>query len=883
LRRYPLSSYRVQINGEFNLAAAASCVSYLKALGIDCLYTSPYLQAAAGSTHGYDTVDYSTVNREWGGNEGEARLVEQLRLHGMGQIVDIVPNHMAFGGRANPWWWDVLENGPSSAYASFFDVDWDPPERAVSNKVLLHVLGDHYGAVLDRGELKLSRSGTEILVQYGDNYFPIAPRSIALLLRRIDKGDDLDKVAFLADALAELPAPSSLEFNAVQRRHRDRKILLAMLAAMIAQDPGLAQQIDITLALVNADHSALHDFLESQNYRLANWRIASRDLGYRRFFDINTLIGLRMEDDRVFAAAHSLIRRWIAEGVVCGIRVDHPDGLRDPTEYLGRLRASSPDAWIVAEKILGTDENLPDAWPIEGTTGYDFLNIAGGLFIDCAAETPMSEIYREFTGENDDFESVAMAGKLSVLQESLGGDLNRLTAMFYNVCSEDRLYRDYTRRDAEEVLRTTLICMNVYRTYVRQNDKPDAESAARIASAIEKAKATRQDLDYRLFDLLQSILLMRRSEPYAIDLALRFQQTGAAVMAKGVEDTAFYRFNRFIALNEVGGDPAQFGHTIDYFHTWCARKATHWPLGMLTTSTHDSKRSEDVRARLSVLTEIPDRWKVAIGRWSSRNQTHRSDELPDPNMEYHLYQTLLGAWPLDEQRLMAYASKAAREAKAWTSWSQPNEKYEAALKGFVEGMMRDAVFLEDLSGFVADIADAGRTNSLALTLLKLTVPGIPDFYQATEIWSLNLVDPDNRQAVDYDLRRRLLEDLCSASTEEIMRHSDEGLPKLWLIRQGLALRNSHPKWFGAESSYIPIESSGEYASNVIAFARGESMVSVAPRLMFGKDWGDTTLRLPSGYWHNCLTGERLRGGTVRVNQLLQRFPVALLTKEDVRQ
>ena len=879
MRRYPLSSYRVQINSEFDLGAAASCVCYLKALGIDCLYTSPYLQAAAGSTHGYDTVDYSTINRDWGGDQGEARLVEQLRIHGMGQIVDIVPNHMAFGGRANPWWWDVLENGPSSAYASFFDVDWDPPDRAFSNKVLLHVLGDHYGVVLDRGELKLSRSGTEILVQYGDNYFPIAPRSIALLLRRIDKVNDPGKVAFLADALAELPAPSSLEFGAVQRRHRDRKILLSMLAAMIAQDTGFAHQVDITLAIVNTDQSALHDFLESQNYRLANWRIASRDLGYRRFFDINTLIGLRMEDERVFAAAHSLIRRWVAEGVVCGIRVDHPDGLRDPSEYLGRLRASSPDAWIIVEKILGSDENLPDAWPIEGTTGYDFLNIAGGLFIDGAAEIPMSDIYREFTGESDDFESVAMAGKMSVLQESLGGDLNRLTAMFYCICSEDRLYRDYTRRDAEEVLRTTLTCMSVYRSYVRQDGNPGTENIGRIASAIEKAKATRQDLDHRLFDLLQSILLLQRTEPHATDLALRFQQTGAAVMAKGVEDTAFYRFNRFIALNEVGGDPARFGHTIDYFHTWCAKQATHWPLGMLTTSTHDTKRSEDVRTRLSVLTEIPDRWKVAIGRWSSRNQTHRSDELPDPNMEYHLYQTLVGAWPLDEKRLLAYATKAAREAKVWTSWSQPNQKYETALNSFVEGMMRDEVFLEDLSRFVANIAAAGRTNSLALVILKLTAPGVPDFYQGTELWSLNLVDPDNRQTVDYDLRRRLSEDLGRASTEEIMHRSDEGLPKLWLIQRGLALRNSHPEWFGAESSYIPVESSGEYASNVIAFSRGDAIVSVAPRLMFGKDWGDTVLNLPSGYWHNCLTGERLRGGSARVSQLLQRFPVALLTKE----
>jgi (1->4)-alpha-D-glucan 1-alpha-D-glucosylmutase len=575
-----------------------------------------------------------------------------------------------------------------------------------------------------------------------------------------------------------------------------------------------------------------------------------------------------------------LIRKWVADDAVCGIRVDHPDGLRDPTQYFLRLRALTGDTWIVAEKILAHDEELPDEWPIDGTSGYDFLNIAGGLFINSAGEAQLTDTYRKFTAETDDFESIAMAGKLKVLQDNLGGDLNRLAAIFYQICSNDRHYRDFTRRDVEDVLRTTLGCMNVYRTYLRLNSKYDSRSTARISAAIEKAKTARNDLDARLFDLLESILSMQRGEPLAGELALRFQQTSAAVMAKGLEDTAFYRFNRFIALNEVGGDPAQFGYSLDHFHAWCIRTAKRWPRTMLATSTHDTKRSEDVRTRLSVLSEIPDRWEATVMRWSASNDIHWSGEPPDRNMEYHLYQTLLGAWPIDEMRLQTYSKKAAREAKTQTSWNQPNEKYETALEQFIHAVMHDEAFLEDLSDFVRDVIERGRINSLALVLLKLTAPGIPDLYQGTELWSLNLVDPDNRQPVDYELRRLLLADLRNATPEEVMRRSDEGLPKLWLIMQGLALRNSHPEWFDSESSYNPLNVSGKRLSNVIAFARGKSVISIAPRLMFGKDWGDTNVELPEGRWNNSLTGEQMCGGTTSVMQLLERFPVALLVREE---
>jgi (1->4)-alpha-D-glucan 1-alpha-D-glucosylmutase len=880
--RAPISTYRTQINEHFDLNAAADCVAYLKALGIDCLYSSPFLQAAAGSTHGYDIVDFSHVNETWGGDSARERLSRELARHGMGQVLDIVPNHMAIIGRQNPWWWDVLENGQASKFASYFDVDWDPPERDVENIVLLPMLGDHYGAVLTAHEVQIVRNGREILVKYYDHVLPVSPRSLEQILNRIGGYGADGMIPFLADVLAELPPPITRDPEAIQRRDRDRRVLLTILGDLIERDPALGLAIDGALTELNCDAEALHRFLERQNYRLAFWRTASHDLGYRRFFDINTLAGLRMESERVFMATHALILRWVADRSIRGLRVDHPDGLRDPTQYFQRLRAACPYSWIVAEKILAPDENLPPEWPIQGSSGYDFMNLCGGLFIDPASETSLTQTYQEFTGERADFKSVIRDSKLQILRETLGGDINRLTAMFHRICESDWHYRDFTRHDAQETLRTVLCCLDIYRTYVRKDAPADSFSRSRLSAAVEEARHWRDDLDPRLLDFLRAILLMEVPGELSTELALRFQQTSAAAMAKGCEDTAFYRYNRFIALNEVGGSPAHFGVTLGRFYSWLTEIAEHWPETMLATSTHDTKRSEDVRARLCVLSEIPERWRNAVNQWSKLNEPYRRQEFPDRNLEYHLYQTIVGAWPIEPSRLHLYAEKAAREAKVYTSWSNPNREYETALHEFIGGILGNTRFLDGVEELLRKIMTPSRVNSLAQTLIKLTAPGVPDFYQGTELWSLTLVDPDNRQPIDYMLRRKLLEELETATIDDIVRRTDEGLPKLWLIHQALRLRNEHAEWFAAGTLCLPLSIEGAQEAAPIAFRRGNDVIAIAPRftLRCPIDRSKIRVELPGGAWSNRLTAEQFSGGPVSLERLLKKFPVALLTRAE---
>jgi len=882
VRRGISSTYRIQINTSFDLNAAVSIVPYLRQLGIDSLYCSPYLQAAPGSTHGYDVVDHSRINREWGGASAHTALCDELRRHGMGHVIDVVPNHMAVGGRNNPWWWDLLENGPASAYASFFDVDWDPPERGIRNVVLLPLLEDHYGLVMDRGLIRLMREGNEILVTYRDHRFPVAPRSIARILDAMSSRFRNDELSFIGDALAALALPTATDLEVIERRHRDRRVLLARLSAMLESNEEAVKALDATLADLNTDREALHQFLQRQNYRLAYWRVATHDLSYRRFFDINSLIGLRMENPRAFAATHSMILGWVNDGMVDGLRVDHPDGLRLPSRYLHRLREACPRAWLVVEKILARGENLREGWPVDGTTGYDFLNISGGVFINRDAEQSLTDLYQSFTGEKTDFRTIAREKKIQVLRESLGGEVNRLVANFQEICETDRYYRDYTRHDLQEAIRTTLACFEQYRTYVADSGA-DAQDEASIAAAVESAGQWRPDIDSRLLDLFADILCLRRRDDMSRELAMRFQQLCAAVTAKGVEDTAFYVFNRFIALNEVGGSPDHFGTSVDEFHRWALQIARGWPATMLASSTHDNKRSEDVRARLAVLSEIPEKWRHRTDRWRACNDEFRSGEFPDRNIEYHLYQTIVGSWPIDESRLIDYARKAAREAKTYTSWNSPNKGYEAALEKFLRAIMHSPQFIESVGGFVAEITPYGYINGLAATLLKLTAPGVPDFYQGSELWHFALVDPDNRRPVDFDVRRRALAEIEKASPDCVMARIEEGLPKLWLIRRALRLRAKHPEWFGPDAAYTAMFASGERAEHIVAFMRGSTVIAVVPRLSAIVDgqWGSTSFELPAGSWRSNLDDCHWRGSAkIRINDLFRQFPVALLSRED---
>jgi (1->4)-alpha-D-glucan 1-alpha-D-glucosylmutase len=880
--REPLSTYRIQLNSHFGFDDAAEIIPYLEDLGIDHLYCSPYFQAAPGSTHGYDVVDHSKVNRELGGESGYDRMCAVLDRSGMGQLLDIVPNHMAIA-RENPWWWDVLENGPSSAYAAFFDVDWEPPEGRIYNTVLMPVLEDQYGILLEAGKLKIVRAADRFEVRSGDAVFPVAPRSLWQILAPAAVKCRSDVLAFLADGFDALPSAAATDLKSIARRHRDKMLLAGMLARLLSEDAAAATAVDEVMSHLNADPDLLHEFLEQQNYRVAYWRMAARDLGYRRFFDINSLIGLRIENERVFDATHHLVIRWVSEGRVKGLRVDHPDGLRDPLEYFQRLRAACPDAWIVAEKILSGSESLRESWPIDGTTGYDFLNIVGRLFCDPDGEQPLTDFYRKFTGESADYETLVRARKQFAMRDTLGSEINRLTGLLLELCEGDRLHRDYTRHEVHEVIRAALACLPVYRTYVREPHEVDPQDRCQIFTAIEEAKAYRPDLDARLFDFLRDILTLGSGGKPGAELALRFQQTSAAVMAKGVEDTAFYSFNRMLALNEVGGDPDCFGVAPAEFLAWCRRMHRQWPRTMLATSTHDAKRSEDVRARLFLLSEEPERWSHAVTEWAAMNELHRSGEMPDRNFEYHLYQSMVGAWPIEKSRLLAYAEKAAREAKVHTSWTDPAPAYEDAVRKFIDGIYDDSKFVAALNQFVASLIHPGRINSLAQTLIKLTAPGVPDFYQGAELWNLALVDPDNRRPPDFGLLRRLLADLKTATPEHVMKRIDEGMPKLWLIRNGLALRKRRPEWFGPEAGIEPLKVRGVRRDHVVAFMRGESVITIVPRLVakLAGDWRDTEVELPNGEWTNHLTGDRVRPNPARLADLMRRFPVALLIRERI--
>ncbi len=879
----PVATYRLQLRNGVGFDRAAAVVPYLAALGISHLYLSPYLQAVSGSTHGYDVVDPTRVDEELGGSKGHERLCRALENAGLGQVLDIVPNHMAIVGRQNPWWWDVLENGPSSLYAMFFDVDWEASEERWPNKVLLPVLGDHYGRVLEAKKLRINHDGGIFTLHYYDHVFPVDPSSIAEVLKRSADTAGSEYLGFIAASFARLPESTVTSQWAVRERHRDKVVVQKLLHRLCHEEPGIAAAIEKEVARVNENPDTLDALIDSQNYRLAFWRTAGRDLGYRRFFDINDLAGLRVEEEEVFQAVHTLPLSWVHKGTVHGLRVDHPDGLRDPAQYFQRLHYATPEAWIVAEKILKPGEKIPQDWPIAGTTGYDFLNLVQGLFVDPAGEEKMTSAYKGFTGVTVDYAVLVRDCKRQVLQELLGSEVRRLTALFVDICERHRRYRDYTRQQLQEALIEMAVAFPVYRTYVSATaDAVTEKDIQYVAESADSASDEREDLDAELFCFLRDILLLRVGGFQENELAMRFQQLTGPAMAKGVEDTAFYRYNRMVSLNEVGGYPARFGTTPEEFHQSCAEAFTHHPMALLATSTHDTKRSEDVRSRLAVLSEIPGRWEKIVHQWASHNDRYRSGNLFDRNTEYLFYQTLIGAWPIDTKRMLAYMEKAVRESKQHTSWTRPDETYEQSVRDFVSNVMHDEEFHRKVEEFVASIAQAGWINSLAQTLIKFTAPGVPDIYQGTELWDLSLVDPDNRRPVDFEKRSRLLAEINSLSCEEIWERMEEGHPKLWIVSQALGLRRRRPDVFGAKGSYGALSVHGEKSNHIVAYVRGERAVTVVPRLVLGlgNGWSNTTLELPQGRWRNILTDDVFAGSILQAEEVFARFPVGLLEREE---
>jgi (1->4)-alpha-D-glucan 1-alpha-D-glucosylmutase len=877
------ATYRVQLHAGFSFDDAAEVAGYLAALGVSHLYCSPILQAAAGSSHGYDVVDHSRLNDELGGEPGYRRLTRRLAADGLGLIVDIVPNHMALGGRANAWWWDVLENGPSSIYAGYFDIDWDPPERKLTATVLMPVLADQYGRILEAGELVLERHGGSFSVRYHDQEAPISPRTLGEPLARaaasVTDPAGSAELESLAAAFARLPHGRRTDPAAVAERHRDKEVLRARLAELCAARPEIAGAVDAEVAALNHDPDALDDLLSQQNYRLAYWRTGAEELSYRRFFDIETLAALRVEDEEVFAATHRLILGLIADGSVDGLRVDHIDGLADPEGYLERVCYAPSRPYVVVEKILQPDEELPASWPVAGTTGYEFLNRVTELFVDARGAAAVRAYYARFTGLRQEYAEVAHAARHQIMREELVAEVERLTGLLAGVCERHRRQRDHTRRELRDALREVIAAFGVYRTYTRPGHPVTPADRASVAAAVETAWQRRPDLDAELLGFIGELLTGVHPGEAEAAFAVRFAQVSAPVMAKGVEDTAFYRYQPLVCLNEVGGDPGTSGRPPADFHRAMAQAARRHPEGMLTLSTHDTKRSGDVRARIGLLSELPEAWESAVGRWARRNAGYKQDGWPDRNAEYLLYQTLVGAWPVDAGRAAAFMQKAAKEAKVHTSWTDPSAGYDDALVAFVTAVLADGDFVADLEGFLAEhrLVERGRVTSLAQTALLLTCPGIPDLYQGTEVWDLSLVDPDNRRPVDYGRRRALLDRLAGAGPAEALALADEGGPKLWLIHRVLGHRRRNPGAYGPGSGYRHLPVAGANAGHAVAFERGGGLAVIVPRLVATlDDWAGTEVALPDGAWVDVLNGDKLDGGPAEVAELLRRFPVAIL-------
>jgi len=989
--RIPVATYRLQFNSEFRFSDAREILSYLHELGISDLYASPCFRARQGSRHGYDITDPTSLNPELGGEQEFDLLAAELQRRGMGLLLDIVPNHMCIESSDNSWWMDLLENGPSSPFADFFDVDWEPVKRELKDKVLFPILGDQYGAVLENGELTLAFEEGAFFLRYFDHRLPVMPKSYsAILTHRLEDLERELKAAnvhyqellSIVTALTNLPPHTERDPEKVAERYREKEVVKRRLRQLDGQSPEIRRFIDRNTAIFNgekgkpASFDLLDDLLRRQVYRLSHWRVATEEINYRRFFDINALAAIRMENPRVFAEAHRLVFRLIREGKVSGLRVDHLDGLYDPADYLRQLQrgcylqrglasleghegktyskaeeeekevrllgayagklAREPSFkpfYIIGEKILMKGEKLPEEWPVFGATGYEFAGLVNGLFVETGNARAFDTTYGRFIPLRKGFAEIVYESKKLVMQSSMSGEINTLGYRLNTLSEINRHTRDFTLNSLIKALVEVVAFFPVYRTYTRGPAVAERDRR-NVESAVARAKRRNPATDPSIFDFVRDVLLFgppvcrgeKESEEW-LDFVMRLQQLTGPVTAKGVEDTAFYVYNRFVSLNEVGGSPERFGTPLEAFHDQTIERCRTQPLALLATSTHDTKRSEDVRARLNVLSEISGRWRAALVRWRRLNRKKKPlvDGLPapDPNEEYLLYQTLVGAWPLEpagardlsvfRRRIGEYMLKAVREAKVNSSWIRPNAAYEEAVVRFVDLLLQDDPenqFLADLEEFQRLTSHCGMLNSLSQTLLKITSPGIPDFYQGCELWDFSLVDPDNRRPVDFELRRRRLGDLRQqeekigrlALARKLAADMSDGSIKLHLIRQALDLRHRERELFEA-GEYLPLEARGARADHVCAYERhlgGKSVVVAAPRFFTrlvpepsaappGPEvWEGTRIVLPAegaeGLYRNVFSGETLSSEreegdeVLSLANLLADFPVALLER-----
>jgi len=866
----PSSTYRIQLRDGLTLDGVVEqgWLDHARELGVSHLYLSPVLEAVPGSTHGYDVVDPRHVDPVLGGDAALRRLATAAAEAGMGLVVDIVPNHMAADHTANPWWWDVLRNGDLSEHAAVFDVDPRPPEQRLRGLILLPVLDDHYGRLLDQGRIRLRRRGGSVVAVVDDRPFPLEPSSLGGLLAPVaeDAGHDLMRLVAMGLRRIEADDP---EARLVELR------VLDTLLALCLEDPMLARAVDEHLRLFDVDPDAIHEVLESQRYRLAHWR-AARDLGYRRFFDVNELIGVSVESPHVFDVTHGAIRSWIEEGLVDGLRVDHPDGMADPALYLDRLRATAPSSWIVVEKILEQNEDLPSEWDVAGTTGYEFAEVISRWLIDPRGLGRVQELNDPVVGATVTGEELIERCKRLVLQEMLAGDLDRVTDSFLRLCDSLRLFRDVTRHDLQELLREVTIAMPVYRTYVSAHERLRPTDLQLIRGVIASLASDHPEFDPEVVALLGSVLTGESdaAAPMSTEVRTRLQQLTGPAMAKGKEDTAFYRDVRLISRCEVGSDPSAHGIGTEQLHAFLVRRQREWPDAMTALSTHDSKRSEDVRARLNVLTEVPDEWARFVGTWTDVADALDPDGRIDHTTRSLLCQTMVGAHPIDAGRLGAFALKAVREAKSTTSWLHPDAEYERAVTGFAERLATDPRLSDLVADFVRQVLESpGRATAVVQKVLHLCAPGVPDLYWGSETWFLRLVDPDNRGAPD------LAELAAPSGVANVQVGPAERSAKAHAVRRVLALRARRSDAFSARGTYRPLEIRGEDADRLVAFARNDEVVCVAARWpVRGAIDHMTTLRLPPGEWCTVLGGAAPTSAVAPVGQLLGGWSVAVLER-----
>ena len=905
--RIPIATYRLQFNKHFTFRQAREIVPYLDQLGISHAYASPYFQAGAESLHGYDITDHNQLNAAIGTREDYDAWIAELHSHGMGQIVDFVPNHMGINDPQNVWWQDVLENGASSLYAPYFDIDWRPLKTDLHDKVLLPILGDQYGRVLERGELRVRFDAGSFSLNYFDHVFPIAPGTyryiLELALENLAECRDEDFYAELQSiltALEYLPRRTETDPERIKERAREKEIIKKRLERRCAEAPPVLRAIEKAVETINGhvgnprSFDRLDELLNAQSYRLAFWRVAAEEINYRRFFDVNDLAAIRVELPEVFDAAHKFLFELVASGAITGLRIDHPDGFYRPLEYFEKLQLRCAKAlrislpkdgraiYLIVEKILTGDEELPKNWPVHGTTGYDFANQVAGVLVDHDAEGEITKIFKRFIGHSLHFGHLVYAKKRLVMRISLANEVNVLGSMVDRLSEQNRWFRDYTLEALARAVRETIACFPVYRTYLEPGKPVSPEDRAVIERAVAAAKRRNPAIEESVFNFLRDLLLFRfpenldeEQQAAHAEFVLKFQQFTGPIMAKGLEDTVFYIYNRLAALNEVGGEPDFFGLSVEAFHHRNQQRQRDWPDSLLATSTHDTKRSEDVRARMLAISEIPQLWARSLQKWRTANRRFKKQiddaEAPDAGEEYLLYQTLLGAWPVNVDgvpspsvspefvsRIQGYMAKALKEAKLNTSWIQPNENWDNAMADFVARILETSPrnkFLPVLLPVAEEIARLGAINSLAQIAIKFTAPGVPDVYQGTELWDDSLVDPDNRRPVDYARRRKTLNEVEHVPPGDLMRCWADGRIKLRLTQRLLHLRRDNAELF-REGNYEAINFGGVFADCAIGFVRrheDRAIIVIVPRLSSrvgfppaGERWRDTYANLASG-------------------------------------